>query len=110
MRKDAFIIPRGDDHDVYLTVDDLGRMGRIWREADVEATDFETVVTDLFEGQYKTRSAFSVSMASKVGRRTSRKISPKSYAVADVPSSIQDFVKRHEGQMFRQFSPRLVSP
>jgi hypothetical protein len=34
-------------------VDDLGRLGRVWREADYEATDFETVVTDLLEGQYK---------------------------------------------------------
>jgi hypothetical protein len=36
----------------------LGRLGRVWREADFEATDFEatdfeTVITDLLEGQYK---------------------------------------------------------
>jgi hypothetical protein len=47
------IVPRGDGHDVYLAVDDLGRLGRVWREAHFEATDFETVVTDLLEGQYK---------------------------------------------------------
>ncbi len=47
------IVPRGDDHDVYLVVDDLGRLGRVWREADFDVTDFETVVTDLLEGQYK---------------------------------------------------------
>jgi hypothetical protein len=46
------IVPRGDDHDVYLVVDDLGRLGRVWREADYEATDLETVVSDLFTGQY----------------------------------------------------------
>jgi hypothetical protein len=34
-------------------VDDLSRIGRVWREADYEATDFETVVTDLLDGQYK---------------------------------------------------------
>jgi hypothetical protein len=44
------IVPRGDDQDIYLVMDDLGR---VWREADVEATDFETVVLDLLEGQYK---------------------------------------------------------
>jgi hypothetical protein len=56
MRKSSWtpsIVPRGDDHDVYLIVGDLGRIGRIWREADYEATDFETVVTDLLAGQYK---------------------------------------------------------
>jgi hypothetical protein len=42
------IVPRGDDR--VLVVDDLGQFGRIWREADVEATDFETVV---LEDQYK---------------------------------------------------------
>jgi hypothetical protein len=47
------IVPRGDDHDVYLVVDDLGRIGRVWMEADYEATDYETVVRDLLEGQYK---------------------------------------------------------
>jgi hypothetical protein len=36
-----------------LVVDDLGRLGRVWREADYEATDFETVVTDMLDGQYK---------------------------------------------------------
>jgi hypothetical protein len=46
------IVPRGDDHDVYLVVDDLGRLGRVWREADYEMTDFETVVNDLLTGQY----------------------------------------------------------
>ena len=46
------IVPRGDDRDIYLVVDDLGRLGRVWREADYEATDFETVVTDLLDGQY----------------------------------------------------------
>jgi hypothetical protein len=27
---------------VYLVVDDLGRLGRVWREVDVEMTDLET--------------------------------------------------------------------
>jgi hypothetical protein len=34
------IVPRGDDHDVYMVVDDLGKLGRIWSEADYETTDF----------------------------------------------------------------------
>ena len=46
------IVPLGDDHDVYLVVDDLGRFGRVWREADYEETDLETVISDLFSGQY----------------------------------------------------------
>ena len=42
------IVPRGDDHDVYLVVDNLGRIGRVWMEADYEATDYETVVKGQF--------------------------------------------------------------
>ena len=49
------IVPRGDDQNVYLVVDDLGRNGRVYRETDVEAADFETVVTDLLDGQYSNR-------------------------------------------------------
>jgi hypothetical protein len=42
-----------DDQNVYLVVDDLGKLGRCWRETDIEATDLECVITDLLEGQYK---------------------------------------------------------
>jgi hypothetical protein len=34
------IAPRGDDQDLYMVEDDLGRLGRIWPEADSEATDY----------------------------------------------------------------------
>jgi hypothetical protein len=47
------IVPKGDDQNVYLVVDDFGRNGRVYREADVETTDLETVILDLLEGQYK---------------------------------------------------------
>jgi hypothetical protein len=30
------IVPKSDDQTVYLVVDDLGRNGRVWREADEE--------------------------------------------------------------------------
>ena len=56
MRKSAWtpsIVPNGDDQTVYLVKDDLGRLGAAWREADAEATDLETVITDLLTGQYK---------------------------------------------------------
>ena len=56
MRKSSWtpsIVPKDNDRDVYLVVDDFGRNGRAWREADVEATDLETVILDLLEGQYK---------------------------------------------------------
>jgi hypothetical protein len=66
------IVPRGDDQDIYLVVDDLGRLGRVWREADVEATDYETVVQDLLEGQYKNPIGIFC-FNPKAGRAMSRK-------------------------------------
>jgi hypothetical protein len=47
------IVPKGDDQNVYLVVDDFGRNGRAYREADVETTDLETVIADLLDGPYK---------------------------------------------------------
>ena len=38
--------------DVYLVLDDFGRMGCAWRETNVEDTDLEAVISDLLEGQY----------------------------------------------------------
>jgi hypothetical protein len=53
MRQSPSIVPKGTDQDVHLVEDDLGRLGRIWREVDSENTGFETVVSDLLDGQYK---------------------------------------------------------
>ena len=46
------IVPSGDHQDVCLVVDDFGRRGRAYCETDVEATDLETVIQDLLDGQY----------------------------------------------------------
>ena len=107
------IVPRCDDQDIYLVVDDLGRLGRVWREVDFEATDFETVVMDLLTDQYKnpigifafdpaegwSRDAWE-DVAQELRRRCDLQLS-------DVPSSIQDFVALHEGPD-RQLTLRLV--
>jgi len=45
------IIP-GIDRDVYLVLDDFGRMGCAWRETNLEDADLEAVIQDLLEGQY----------------------------------------------------------
>jgi hypothetical protein len=83
-------------------VDDLGRLGRVWREADFETTDFETVVMDLLEGQYKDPSGvFAFNPAEGWSRDVSEDVAKElrrrcDLQLHDLPSSIQDFVKRHE--------------
>jgi hypothetical protein len=46
------IVPGDDDRDTCLVVSDFGRRGRAWCETDVEATDLETVIQDLLDGQF----------------------------------------------------------
>ena len=45
------IVP-GFDVDVYVVLDDFGKLGRAYREVDEEHTDRETVIRNLIDGQY----------------------------------------------------------
>jgi hypothetical protein len=40
------------EEDVYLDEDELGRLGRVWIEADSNVTDLETVLKDMMTRQY----------------------------------------------------------
>ena len=46
------IVPGGIDQNIYLVIDDFGRLGRSWREADVENTDLETIIQNMLRGEY----------------------------------------------------------
>ncbi len=98
------IVPKDNDRDVYLVVDDFGRNGRAWREADVEATDLETVILDLLEGQYKnpvrivafnTTEKWSQDVSADVAHELRRR---SDLQLRDVPFFLQDFVDRYEGR------------
>jgi hypothetical protein len=99
------IVPRGEDHqNVYLVVDDLGRLGRVWREVDVEAADLETVIQDLLEGQYSnpvrvvsfnTAEKWSQDVSADVAHELRRRCDLQR---RDVPFFLQDFVDRYEGR------------
>jgi hypothetical protein len=93
--------------------DDLGRLGAVWREADAETTDLETVITDLMAGQYKdpirviafnTVERWSEDVSEDVAREIRRRFDLQ---LSDVPSGLQDFIERHEGH-HRQLALRLV--
>ena len=117
MRKSSWtpsIVPNGDDTTVYLVKDDLGRLGAVWREADAETTDLETVVTDLLTGQYKDPArVIAFNIAERWSQDVSEDVAQElrrrfDLQLRDVPSSIQDFVERHEGHDQRQLNLRLV--
>jgi hypothetical protein len=108
------IVPSGDDQTVYLVKDDLGRLGAVWREADDETTDLETVITDLLTGQYSdpvrviafnTAERWSQDVSEDVARELRRRCDLQ---LREVPSGLQDFVERHEGHDRHQLTLRLV--
>jgi len=100
------IVPIGDDPNVtvYLVVDDFGRHGRSWREADVETTDLETVIQDLMTGQYNnpvrvvsfnTAEGWWRDVSADVAQEVRRRCDLQ---LREVPASIQEFVSRHESR------------
>ena len=52
MRTSPSIAPHGPGQDTYLVLDDFGRLGRSWRETDENATDRETLIRDLVQGEF----------------------------------------------------------
>lgn len=107
------IVPKGDDQNVYLVVDDLGRNGRVYREADVETADLETVILDLLSGEYKnpdrvvafnTAEGWSQDVSADIAQELRRRCDLQG---RDVPYNIHEFVERHYG-LDRQLSLRLA--
>ncbi len=107
------IVPSGDEQDVCLVVNDFGRRVRAYCETDVEATDLETVIQDLLEGQYSnpvrvvsfnTGEGWARDISADVAKELRRRCELE---MREVPSIIQGFVARHE-PFSRQLTLRLV--
>ena len=43
----------GGEKDIYLVLDDFGRLDRAWRETDESGTNRATLVRNLLDGQYE---------------------------------------------------------
>ena len=106
------IVPGGTDQNIYLVMDDFGRLGRVWREADVEHTDLETVIEDMLSGQYSSPvgvfdfnpfEGWSRDVSWDVAQEIRRRCDLQD---RDLPEPLQDFVERHEG--LRQLTLRLA--
>jgi hypothetical protein len=108
------IVPNGDGQNVYLVVDDLGRIGRVWREADYERTDLEAVIQDLLAGEYSNPiGVFGFNPLGGWSRDVSADVAQElrtrcDLQLRDVPGNIVDFVEAHEGRGERQLALRLV--
>jgi hypothetical protein len=108
------IVPGDEDRDVCLVVSDFGgRLGRAWCETDVEATDLETVIQDLLDGQYSnpvrvvafnTAEGWSRDISADVAEELRRRCELQ---MREIPSNILDFIERYETASPRQLTLRL---
>ena len=104
------IVPGDEDRDVCLVVNDFGRRGRAYCETDVEATDLETVIHDLLDGQYwnpvrvvsfNAAEGWSRDISANVAEELRRRCG------LEAPPSLEGFFARHESE-HRQLTLRLV--
>jgi hypothetical protein len=98
------IVPNGDDQNVYIVLDDFGRIGRAYRETDAERADLEAVIMNMLEGQYQNpvrvvgfniAEKWSEDVSSDVAQELRRRCDLQ---FRDVPSHLQEFVERYEGR------------
>jgi hypothetical protein len=106
------IVP-GRDQDACLVIENLRKLGLIYCESDVETASAENVIEDLLDGQYSNpvrvitfdvADGWSRDISAQVAGELRRRCDLQ---LRDVPTSIQDFVERHEGKS-RQLSLRLI--
>lgn len=99
-----FIVPNGDDQNVYIVVNDFGRNGRAYRETDVGRVDLEAVIMDMLEGQYNnpvrvvgfnTAEKWSEDVSGDVAHELRRRCDLQ---LRDVSFHLEEFVERHEGR------------
>jgi hypothetical protein len=97
-------VPNGCDQNVYLVLDDLGHNGNVWREADAGATELETIISDLLQGEYtnpvrvvsfNTAERWSEDGSADVAHELRRRCDLQ---MRDVPFFLQDFVDQYEGR------------
>jgi hypothetical protein len=103
MRHSPSIVPHVADRDVYLVLDDFGKLGRSWREADEDRSGRVTVLQDLMEGQFNspvrviafnTAEGWSRDVTADVARELAQKYVDRD---EDVPGALKDFIESHGG-------------
>jgi hypothetical protein len=109
------IVPKGlNDQNVYLVVDDFGPVNRAYREVNVDAADFKTVIRDLIAGQYRnpvcviafnTVEQWSDDVSADVEREIRKRFDA---AYNDVPSTVEAFIEHHVGHAPVEFETGMT--
>jgi hypothetical protein len=102
MRSSPSLVPAiNEDRDVYLVLDDFGRLGRSWRETDEQSTDRAAIIQDLLEGQYNMPvRVISFNTAEGWSRDVSGEIAVALMEACarndqDIPAALEDFIDQH---------------
>ncbi|SRR5579871_2301576 len=99
MRTAPAIVSHRVDQDIYLVLEDFGRYGRGWREADEAATDRKALIRDLLAGEYphplriiafNTAEGWSRDMTIEIADELRRRY----VEYDDVPTSVLQFLER----------------
>jgi hypothetical protein len=97
------IVPNGHDQNVYLVINNYGKVGTAFAETDIGEADLETTLSDLMIGEYSdpvravafnTAERWSEDASEDVAREILRRLD---LAGHEMPSSIQAFVESHLG-------------
>jgi hypothetical protein len=101
MRRSPSIVPDAIDRDIYLVLDDFGRLGRSWRETDEEDTNLATLVRALLEGQYNAPvRVIAFNTAEGWSRDVSEEIALALMEACakegrDIPAALEEFIDQH---------------
>jgi len=97
------LVPKGYDRTVHIIVDDLGKLGCVYGEAEANEAGVEKIITDLLSGQYSnptrivtfnTLENWSQDVSWEIAREIQQRCDIQG---EDVPEHIRDFIKIHHG-------------
>jgi hypothetical protein len=108
------LVPYGADQTAYLVVDSVCVRGSVYRETEVERTDFETIIADFLTGQFNdpirviafnTLEHWSDDISEAVATEIQTRCDIEGVCV---PEHVSDFVDRHRGPV-RQLALKLAN-
>ena len=97
MSRSSSTVPEAG-HDTYLVLDDLGRLGRVWRETPEDDANHEALIHDLLDDQFSrparivafnTTEGWSRDVTLDVADELRRRFAEYD----DVPASVQEFLE-----------------
>jgi hypothetical protein len=107
------LVPYGADQTAYLVVDSFSASGTVYRETEVERTDFETIIVDFLTGQFNdpvrviafnTLEHWSDDVSEAIATEIQTRCDIEGVCV---PEHVSDFVDRYRSPA-RQLTPKLA--